>query len=41
MIGGTCQSNSQAEIDFPFGREIQIDGGKNLVLLLADGIKKR
>src|SRR6267378_3867045 len=39
VIGGTCQTNSKAEIDFPFGRKIQIDCREYLVLLLADGIK--
>ena len=41
MISGSCQTNSKAEIDFPFGRKFQIDRGKNLVLLLADGIEAR
>src|SRR6476660_3961997 len=35
------QADSQAEIDFPLGRKIQIDSGKNLVLLLANGIEAR
>src|SRR6266403_4971898 len=41
VISGSCQSNSKAKIDFPFGRKIQIDRGKNLMLLLADGIEAR
>src|SRR5579863_6072637 len=41
MIGSACYSHAQAEIDFPLGRNIQIDGGKKLVLLLTDGIESR
>ena len=41
MIGRTCQPNTQPEINLPLRRQIQIDRGKNLVLLLADRIKTR
>jgi hypothetical protein len=30
-------ANAEAEIDFPFGRQIQIDGREELVLLKAGG----
>src|SRR5580692_274608 len=37
MIGRGGEADSQAEIDFPFGRQVQVDGGKNLLLLLPRG----
>lgn len=39
MIGGTGDTYADAEVDFPFGRKIEVDGGKKLVLLLGDGIE--
>ena len=41
MVGGACDADTEAEVDFPLGRHIQIDGGKNLVLLEAGGQKVR
>src|SRR5215470_11080376 len=32
-------ADAKAKIHFPLRREVQVDGGKNLVLLLADGKK--
>jgi hypothetical protein len=37
MIGRGGEADAQAEIDFPFGRQIQVEGGKNLLLLLPCG----
>jgi len=37
MIGRAGDADAQAEVDFPFRRQIQIDGWKNLVLLKAGG----
>ena len=39
MIGGGCQSPANAKIELPLGRDVEIDRGKELVLLLADGIE--
>src|SRR5262249_35669052 len=39
MVGGAGQSPTDAEIDLPVRRNIQIDRGKNLLLLLSDRIK--
>jgi len=39
MIGRGGEADAKAKIDFPFGRQIQIDGGKNLLLLLPRGQK--
>src|SRR5437879_11579507 len=36
MIRRACHAHTHAEINFPFGREIQINRRKNLLLLLAD-----
>ena len=41
VIGGTCDADTQAKVDFPVGREIEVDGGEYLVLLLTDGVKAR
>src|SRR5215813_325213 len=35
MVGGTGEADAYAEIDFPLWIHVQIDGGENLVLLLA------
>ena len=39
VIGRTGDTYADAEVDFPFGRKIEIDGGKKLVLLLGDRIE--
>src|SRR5215472_8564459 len=41
MIGGMRQANAQSEIHLPFRREVQINGRKDLVLLLTDRKKIR
>src|SRR5216684_2121520 len=41
VIRGTRHAHTHPKIDFPFGREIQINGGEDLLLLLADGIEAR
>jgi hypothetical protein len=41
MISRARQSHRQSKINFPFGREIQVDCGKNLALLLEATSKKR
>jgi hypothetical protein len=41
MIGGTSDANADAEIELPLGIQIEVDGGKNLVLLLAQWQKFR
>jgi len=33
VVGGTRDADAETEVDFPFRRQIQIDGGENLVLL--------
>jgi len=33
--------HTQPKIDFPFGREIQVNGGEDLLLLLADCVEAR
>ena len=37
MIRRACHTNPHAEINFPFGREVQVDHRKNLLLLLICG----
>src|SRR5882762_9552780 len=39
MVRGTCHAHTYSKIDFPLGREIQINGRENLLLLLADGVE--
>src|SRR5436853_7268901 len=39
VIRGTRHTHTQPKIDFPFGREIQVNGGENLLLLLADRVE--
>ena len=39
VIGRTGDTYAEAEVDFPFGGKIEVDGGKELVLLLGDGIE--
>jgi hypothetical protein len=34
VVGRAGQTHAQSEVQFPLGRQIQIDRGKNLVLLL-------
>src|SRR5437016_134433 len=41
MIRRACHAHTHAEINFPFGREIQINRRKNLLLLLADRVEAR
>lgn len=41
MICGVRHADAQSEIHFPFRRKVQIDGGKELMLLLARGKKIR
>ena len=41
VIGGRGDADAQAEVDFPLGRYIQVDGGENLVLLEAGGQEVR
>src|SRR5260370_37648784 len=41
VIGGTGHADSQAEIDFPLRGEIEVHGGKDLVLLLEGGKEVR
>src|SRR5207249_661635 len=41
MIRRACHAHTHAEINFPFGREVQVDRRKNLLLLLADGVEAR
>src|SRR5260370_2213412 len=39
VIGRTRYTNTQPKIKFPLGRKIQVDGGQDLLLLLADGVE--
>src|SRR5258708_12382274 len=39
VIGRTRHANTEPKIDFPLGRKIQVNGRKDLLLLLADGIE--
>src|SRR6266513_1464835 len=39
VIRPTRHTHTQPKIDFPFGREIQVNGGENLLLLLADRVE--
>jgi hypothetical protein len=39
VIGRACQTHAKAEIDLPLRRDIQINRGENLVLLLRDRIE--
>src|SRR5256884_1029210 len=41
MIRCARHAHSHSKIDFPFGREIQVNRRKNLLLLLADGVEAR
>src|SRR5215472_5009183 len=41
MVGRTSKSHAQTDIDFPLWGDVQIDGRKNLVLLLGDGVESR
>lgn len=41
MIRGVRHADAQSKIHFPFRREVQIDGRKDLLLLLSDGKKIR
>ena len=41
MVGGTGQTHAQAEIELPLPRDIQIDRGKNLMLLLGEWVESR
>src|SRR5260370_2924011 len=36
VVGRAGKSYAESEINFPLRREIQVDGGKNLVLLLMN-----
>ena len=36
VVGGAGEAYAYAELDFPLRSEIEIDGRKNLVLLLAE-----
>ena len=35
MIGAGCRADADAEVDFPFGRYVQIDGREKLLLLVV------
>src|ERR1700681_2207575 len=37
MVRGARHADAESKIDLPFRREIEVDGRKNLVLLLAEG----
>src|SRR5260370_39832080 len=37
VIGGTSRADAQPEIDFPLRGEVEVHGGKDLVLLLEGG----
>src|SRR5260370_2418568 len=39
VIRGARHAHTQPKIDFPLGREIQVNRGKNLLLLLAYRVK--
>jgi len=39
VIGGASQSDTYAKINLPLGRKIQVDGGKDLLLLLRDRVE--
>src|SRR6266404_7651753 len=39
VIRRTRHAHTQPKIDFPLGREIQVNRRKNLLLLLADGVE--
>src|SRR5690349_17845015 len=41
VIRGSRYPHSQPKINFPLGRKIQVNGGKDLLLLLVDGVKAR
>src|SRR5258708_36940216 len=41
VIGRTRHANTEPKIDFPLGRKIQVNGRKDLLLLLADGVEAR
>ena len=40
-IGAVGEAEADAEVEFPFGREIQVERGKDLLLLFAPGIEMR
>src|SRR5450432_239393 len=35
MVGSASQPDSESEVDLPFGRQVQVNGGEYLVLLVA------
>src|SRR5208282_1376813 len=41
MVGCAGDPHAQTEIDFPLRRNVQINGGNNLVLLLRNGVESR
>src|SRR5229473_598582 len=41
VIRRTRHTHTEAKIDFPLGREIQVNGGEDLLLLLADRVEAR
>src|SRR5690349_1956040 len=41
MIRRARHTNTHAEINFPFGREVQVNRRKDLLLLLADRVETR
>src|SRR6266702_1691104 len=41
VIRGARHAHTQPKIDFPLGREVQVNRGKNLLLLLAYRVKAR
>src|SRR5258708_22415690 len=41
MVRRTCHTHTEAKIDFPLGREIQVNGGEGLLFLLAVRVEAR
>src|SRR5437870_8185989 len=41
MVGRARDADAKAEIDFPLRRDVEVDGRKNLVLLLAHRVEAR
>ena len=39
MVGGVGHIHAYAEIEFPTGREIEVDGGKDLLRLMGNGVE--
>src|SRR5207248_11360457 len=39
MVGGTGGANADAEIDFPLGRDVNVNRGEKLLLLFAQRIE--